>query len=809
MASEMEKDYLCSPSKSWLERYEELADMSYPRVVVEDMVEPFRPSQLVTSTPYKDSARSRLEQDGRSRSPDGTRGERHSRSRSPGGEERGVRFDISPRESRVDFEDRRSRSPLRSSANYGDNIIENSRPKSPYRETVDDIIDKLESNIKCLRMEVNSLSATKKQAEMRVAELQNDGDQLKSDLGEARAQYKDCAQEVGLIILLYEDRNANSEEEIDEQKSVIDKLRKDLMYVKEEQHAAVQEGLAYKQQSHKCQVELEGAREQEKMLTEQVEQQDTILTQLQNELRGVRDRHEETAHLLQNARRTNADLEDSLDSNQKDIKELSNKLLEKEDLVKKLRDDLEGQSKRIQVLKEDMAERDGQLHVAKMNLQQEQKQRQLHQQEISRYEETLHQMQADLERSQDNYRKAHAQLLQHEERLHDLKVQLTTVQGNHKESMEQLGDKSQQVAMLKNEIARMQQQNDAMADDLADFEQKTQRQKVELKKLQEHGRASEQELSGIEARYNELQQDAIQSQDRNRQSLQELSAKEEELVCVKVELSALQEKYKLKCCESEKIYTEVDLMRQNYQSANEEIKGLRMALEESRTNGDRLHKESELVVQNVNTWVQEQKHANEKLGNKIREQSKAIMQLTAEKEQMLEQINKYQKQNNKLKIELDERRNESERFKALQNHSSHQQLNSLQKDNVRLRSDLEREIGTRQTLELQIESKEQTINSLKTQLDAKKHLLIEHSSPIKDPERATRAAYKKVMEENGVSDPNAMDKNYWIQRVGELSIQLQQSSEYWSDKSLFVKFLGNTVNHVLSHQPDNGPATGI
>ena len=59
--------------------------------------------------------------------------------------------------------------------------------------------------------------------------------------------------------------------------------------------------------------------------------------------------------------------------------------------------------------------------------------------------------------------------------------------------------------------------------------------------------------------------------------------------------------------QSEKLMSELDLIRQNYRSANEEIKGLRMALEESRSNGDRLHKESELVVQNVNTWVQEQK----------------------------------------------------------------------------------------------------------------------------------------------------------------------------------------------------------
>ena len=68
------------------------------------------------------------------------------------------------------------------------------------------------------------------------------------------------------------------------------------------------------------------------------------------------------------------------------------------------------------------------------------------------------------------------------------------------------------------------------------------------------------------------------------------------------------EPYLIMLCvyQSEKLLSELDLMRQNYHSASE-IKGLRMVLEESRTNGDRLHKESELVVQNVNTWVQEQK----------------------------------------------------------------------------------------------------------------------------------------------------------------------------------------------------------
>ncbi|XP_077869666.1 uncharacterized protein LOC144361674, partial [Saccoglossus kowalevskii] len=40
----------------------------------------------------------------------------------------------------------------------------------------------------------------------------------------------------------------------------------------------------------------------------------------------------------------------------------------------------------------------------------------------------------------------------------------------------------------------------------------------------------------------------------------------------------------------------------------------------------------------------------------------------------------------------------------------------------------------------------------------------------------------KAFEDAGVTDPNVLDKSYWIKRVGELSIQLQQSSEYWSEK---------------------------
>lgn len=46
-------------------------------------------------------------------------------------------------------------------------------------------------------------------------------------------------------------------------------------------------------------------------------------------------------------------------------------------------------------------------------------------------------------------------------------------------------------------------------------------------------------------KYQDLQQELMNTQDKGRQSLQELSAREEEIVVLKIELSNLQEKYKI------------------------------------------------------------------------------------------------------------------------------------------------------------------------------------------------------------------------------------------------------------------------
>ena len=100
-----------------------------------------------------------------------------------------------------------------------------------------------------------SLTTTQEQLSQRVAEVVR----LEQNIRKLNTELKTMKE-----------RNASNEEEIADQKTLIEKLRKDLLAAKEETHLAIQEGMAYKQKSSKLEVELEGSREQERMLSDQV-----------------------------------------------------------------------------------------------------------------------------------------------------------------------------------------------------------------------------------------------------------------------------------------------------------------------------------------------------------------------------------------------------------------------------------------------------------------------------------------------------------------------------------------------------------
>ncbi|PAA56466.1 hypothetical protein BOX15_Mlig019035g2 [Macrostomum lignano] len=251
-----------------------------------------------------------------------------------------------------------------------------------------------------------------------------------------------------------------------------------------------------------------------------------------------------------------------------------------------------------------------------------------------------------------------------------------------------------------------------------------------------------------------------------------------------------------------------------------------MALEDSRANAERLHRDSELVVSNVNTWVADQKAANEKLGKKIREQSRAIAALQQERDKLADQAEQLRGQLGQAKpVDLD-------KFRALQSHSAqqqallnqlrtrlhdcelgdtdraaaleelhgrlrdstdsvsrlNQQINQLQKENRQLRSELERERLAAQSYRVQAESRDQTVGALKAQLEARAFQVFFDDQAAANlglsnvDREKIRSAVESAMKEAGVSDASQLDKNYWISRCSELSGQLQRSGEYWGDK---------------------------
>jgi len=59
---------------------------------------------------------------------------------------------------------------------------------------------------------------------------------------------------------------------------------------------------------------------------------------------------------------------------------------------------------------------------------------------------------------------------------------------------------------------------------------------------------------------------------------------------------------------------------------------LQQDLDQARRDGSRLRTESEAVVENVNTWVQEQKLNNDRLSSKLREQTKDYSMILTERE---------------------------------------------------------------------------------------------------------------------------------------------------------------------------------
>jgi chromosome segregation ATPase len=158
------------------------------------------------------------------------------------------------------------------------------------------------------------------------------------------------------------------------------------------------------------------------------------------------------------------------------------------------------------------------------------------------------------------------------------------------------------------------------------------------------------------------------------QMSQEINCRDEQISVYKSELQSIQDKYKSKSEEAAKLDSEVSSLSQKCAYLTEEAKKLEVCLDKSRDNGERLHKESEMVISNVNSWVNEQRLNNEKLSAKIREQAAVMLHLTSEKEKLAHENELYQQKMRKMIQDVENADFDKEKIKALQNHLNQQQM---------------------------------------------------------------------------------------------------------------------------------------
>jgi chromosome segregation ATPase len=97
-------------------------------------------------------------------------------------------------------------------------------------------------------------------------------------------------------------------------------------------------------------------------------------------------------------------------------------------------------------------------------------------------------------------------------------------------------------------------------------------------------------------------------EEKMKQLVQEMICKDEQNAQLKLDLSTIQEKYKAKSEDVVRLEVESQNLNQKCQFLTEETKKLESSLDKSRDNGERLHKESEMVIANVNSWVHEQRY---------------------------------------------------------------------------------------------------------------------------------------------------------------------------------------------------------
>ncbi|OBS74521.1 hypothetical protein A6R68_14951 [Neotoma lepida] len=208
-----------------------------------------------------------------------------------------------------------------------------------------------------------------------------------------------------------------------------------------------------------------------------------------------------------------------------------------------------------------------------------------------------------------------------------------TCQDDLTQALEKLTHTTAETKNLQRNLQQTQEKKAQLEDEILAYEDRMKKLNMELKKLQGFHEQSELEVHNFDKKLEEMSNQVLQWQKQHQSDLKMLAAKEAQLKEFQEEMATLKE---------------------NLLADDKEPSSLpqRATTKEN----CRFQWDNDQIMCNMEQWAKEQKIANEKLGNKLREQVKYIAKLTGEKDHLHNVMVHLQQENKKLKHEIEEKK---------------------------------------------------------------------------------------------------------------------------------------------------------
>ncbi|XP_022367225.1 polyamine-modulated factor 1-binding protein 1 [Enhydra lutris kenyoni] len=252
--------------------------------------------------------------------------------------------------------------------------------------------------------------------------------------------------------------------------------------------------------------------------------------------------------------------------------------------------------------------------------------------ELVLQKDALESLQVQLEKAVHK-EKQYLQTMVTKEAYEELSRKSVACQDDLTQTLEKLNHTTSETKSLHRSLAQAQERKAQLEDEILAYEERMKKLNMELKKLQGFQQQSELEVQAFDKKLEEMSNQVLQWQKQHQSDLKMLAAKEEQLRAFQEEMAALKENL---------LADEKEPSSVPQRSVTKDT--------------CRLRRENDQIMSNMEQWAKEQKIANEKLGNKLREQVKYIAKLTGEKDHLHNVMVHLQQENKKLKTEIEEKK---------------------------------------------------------------------------------------------------------------------------------------------------------